>query len=276
MNLPYILLRVIRHFLPESLVRWMLHRNLVIEAGLETRDPAQAVARYLEALTARGVSVADAHILIFGYGGNLAVAIGLLEAGCGHITVCDHIAPTEKHENDLLRQRFPRYFQPDAETARPNPQWITAYHGDIKTIPAETTLGPFDIILSNSVFEHLDDVAGISLALSRLLKAGGCMLSFVDLRDHYFKYPFEMLCYSERVWRGFLNPSSNLNRWRVWQYEQALGTHYRKLTVEILASNLAEYRKASPRIRAEFKQGDAARDAALRILVFGQQPAIRN
>ena len=77
-----------------------------------------------------------------------------------------------------------------------------------------------DLVLSTSVYEHLDDVDGITQALAKLTAPDGAQLHFVDLRDHYFKYPFEMLKFSEAVWRNFLNPTSNLNRFRLPDYRR--------------------------------------------------------
>ncbi len=272
MIITYLLLRLIRHFLPEQLVRWMVHRNIVLKAGLETRDPSRAIQRYITALCARGISITDSHILIFGYGGNLAVAIGLLEAGCGHVTVCDHIAPTDISQTVTISQQFPKYFYHSNNRVLPNPEWITTYHGDIRNLYKGVNLGPFDIILSNSVFEHLDDVRGISQALSRLLKPTGCILGFVDLRDHFFNYPFEMLCYPDKTWQRYLNPSSNLNRWRSWQYEQTLSQHFNSLQIEILSTNIPAYMLVKKRIQTKYISGIDEKDAATLISIFGQQP----
>jgi len=266
------LLRCIRHFLPEKIIRWMMHRNIVLEAGLESRDPSRATQRYISALSARDTSITNSDILIFGYGGNLAVAIGLLEIGCKHVTVCDHIAPVEKHQNDSIRQQFPKYFINKNNPELPNPDWITVFHGDICNLPQDLLLGPFDIILSNSVFEHLDDVEGIMKALSRLLKPSGCMFGLVDLRDHYFKYPFEMLCYPDKIWQKYLNPSSNLNRWRPWQYQQSLSKYFRNVKVDILTTNIPAYLQVKERIQPQYIRGDIENDAATLISIFGKQP----
>ena len=51
MNLPYLVPRVVRHFLPERLTRFLLLRSLIIRPGLETTDPAKAVSHYLEAVS---------------------------------------------------------------------------------------------------------------------------------------------------------------------------------------------------------------------------------
>jgi hypothetical protein len=103
--------------------------------------------------------------------------------------------------------------------------------------------------------------------LARATAPGGVQLHFVDLRDHFFKHPFEMLCHSERVWRGLLNPASNLNRLRPWDYERIFRTSFPRVTVEPLAADLGAFRAARSRIRPEFLTGDDTRDAVTRIFV---------
>ena len=53
-NLPYLFPRLIRHFLPERLTRFLLLHSLVIKAGLETSEPDAAVRRYIDILERRG------------------------------------------------------------------------------------------------------------------------------------------------------------------------------------------------------------------------------
>ena len=78
-----------------------------------------------------------------------------------------------------------------------------------------------DMVLSSSVYEHLDDVEGITGALADLTRPDGLQIHYVDLRDHFFRYPLEMLRFSESTWRTWLNPSSNHNRYRLWNYRNA-------------------------------------------------------
>ena len=68
---------------------------------------------------------------------------------------------------------------------------------------------------------------GITHALAGLTAAGGLNIHFVDLRDHFFRYPFEMLHYSEAAWRRWLNPTSNHNRYRVWDYRRVFEAAFR-------------------------------------------------
>src|SRR6185436_21002867 len=66
LNLSYLVPRVIRHFLPEKLVRALLLRNIIIKPGLETSDPDAAVQRSVRTLPG---TLKGKRILIFGYGG---------------------------------------------------------------------------------------------------------------------------------------------------------------------------------------------------------------
>jgi hypothetical protein len=117
------------------------------------------------------------------------------------------------------------------------------------------------------VLEHVEDMAGTVPELARATTPQGQQFHFVDMRDHFFKYPFEMLCYSEKVWRGLLNPGSNLNRLRARDYQRIFSATFPKVTVRTLASDVAAFRKTRPRIRREFLTGDEEQDAVTRIFL---------
>src|SRR3989304_2148184 len=56
---------------------------------------------------------------------------------------------------------------------------------------------PVDLVLSSSVYEHLRRPEEQAEGLTQPAASPGFHVHFVDLRDHYFRRPFEMLCYSE-------------------------------------------------------------------------------
>jgi len=76
LNLPYLIPRVIRHFLPDNLVRALLLRSIIIRPGLETSNPEAAVQRYAKVLP---VSLNGKRVLIFGYGGRFDLGFGILK-----------------------------------------------------------------------------------------------------------------------------------------------------------------------------------------------------
>ena len=266
MNSAYLALRVFRRLLPAQLTRWMLDIGFVLKPGLETREPEQAAARYVAALHNEGLEVNGRDVLVFGYGGGFGVGVQLLRAGAASVTLCDRFARPSQRRNARWVSAAPEYFSPARGVGRPDGQRLRLLHGDIRR-KAEGCEPAFDVVLSSSVFEHLDDVEGISAALASLTRPGGIHLHYVDVRDHFFRLPFEMLTFSETAWRRFLNPGSNLNRLRPWQYQAIFQRWFRQVRLQVVQPELEAFRHARRRIRPEFLSGDDAQDSAGVILI---------
>lgn len=272
MNLPYILPRVIRHFLPERLTRYLLLHSLIIRPGLETTDPATAVRRYSEVLSARGASIKGKRILVFGYGGRFDVGVGLLEAGAVHVVLCDKYAPPDDVHNAGLLPKYDLHLFLDNGRPRPRPEQMTLLQADIREVQPSAKFQPVDLVVSSSVYEHLDDVDGLTRALAALTKPDGLQIHYVDLRDHFFKYPFEMLAYSESAWRGWLNPTSNHNRFRLWDYRRVFEKYFKNVEIQILQRDEAAFKKARFRLRPEFLSGNLQDDSVTLVLVIASNP----
>jgi SAM-dependent methyltransferase len=271
-NLNYLLLRLIRRFLPERLTRFLLRRGLVIRPGLETREPASAVARYRETLAARGASLAGKHVLVFGYGGNFAVGAELLRVGARRVVLLDRFAPPDDRRNRELIHEYPDYFFLHGDQVRTNDAFITLIHDDVKNLVGK--IEPFDVVVSSSVYEHLDDVDGLTAALAALTAPNGIHIHYVDLRDHYFKLPFAMLQFSERTWKTWLNPTSNLNRFRLRDYRRVFETYFSNVEIAVLERDPEAFARARSRIRPEFLTGDDAHDTVTLIEVVAASPRI--
>ena len=271
MNLSYLIPRVIRHFLPERIVRFLLLRSLVIEPGLETRDPQAAIQRYVSVLAERGDSLKGKRVMVFGYGGRFDIGVGLLELGADEVVLCEKYAPPDDFHNQTLLPRYEEHLLLSGKLVRPRNERITLLQADIREVKP-SNLRPVDLVISSSVYEHLDDVEGITRALAALTKPGGLQIHFVDLRDHFFRSPFEMLAYSKKVWYGWLNPSSNHNRYRVWDYRRAFEASFKSVDLTVLQRNEKEFQKARPRILPEFLSGNVEDDSVELILVVVSQP----
>jgi len=172
---------------------------------------------------------------------------------------------------DLLPENA-NYLVKENSSVKPRPEIMTLVHGDIREGSVQNQIAAVDCVLSNSVFEHLQDVAGITRALAGLTKPDGIQLHFVDLRDHYFKYPFEMLSYSERVWRNLLNPTSHLNRFRVMDYRKVFEDEFQNVEIHVLERLEKEFDAVRSRIRPEFIHGDPSIDSAALIRIIAQKP----
>lgn len=272
MNLPYLIPRLVRHFLPEKLVRTLLLRNIIIHPGLETDNPLAAVKRYVEVLSERGLSFQGKRVLVFGYGGRFDIGFGLLKVGAAHVILCDKYAPPDEVHNQRVFASEEKYFFMEKEGLRPRPEWITLLEADIRDAQETKQIEPVDFVISSSVYEHVDDVEGITRALAKLTKPDGLHIHYVDLRDHYFKYPFEMLRFSEHTWRTWLNPSTNHNRYRLWNYRDAFKSCFAQVEIKILTREEDAFRKLLPRIRPEFVSGNLEEDAVAVILLIASKP----
>jgi len=272
LNLPYLILRLVRHFLPEKLVRTLLLRNIIIHPGLETDNPLAAVKRYVEVLSERGLSFQGKRVLVFGYGGRFDIGFGLLKAGAAHVILCDKYAPPDETHNQRVFASEEKYFLMEKEGLRPRREWITLLEADIRDAQATKQIKPVDFVISSSVYEHLDDVEGITRALAKLTQPDGLHIHYVDLRDHFFKYPFEMLRFSEGIWRTWLNPSTNHNRYRLWDYRDAFKACFAQVEIKILTREEEAFRKLLPRIRPEFVSGNLEEDAVGVILLIASKP----
>ncbi len=268
----YLLLRFVRRRLPSRLVHALLRRGWVLRPGLETRSPEEAVARYEALLQAHGRSWQGQRVFILGYGGYLGVAAELLHRGAAHVVLCDPYAQPDPRRNARLasQARYASFFHP--HTHQPRAAYMSIWHEDVRALAQRRALQPVDVVLSTSVYEHLDDVEGITRALARLTKPQGIHIHFIDLRDHFFRYPFEMLTFSEQTWRRWLNPTSNLNRLRLPDYARVFRAHFAQVNIQVLARDLAAFRKVKPRIRPEFLTGDDEVDAVTHIVVVAQKP----
>ncbi len=271
MRFTYIVLRLIRHFLPEGITRTLLRSGLVIKPGLETREPRQAAERYRDTLAEQGLDLAGKHILVFGYGGRFALGVELLRMGAAHVTLTDLFAPPDDRRNDHLLPEFGQYLQRVNGRVEPRDEYLTLLHGDIRETAVTLASNPLDGVFSTSVYEHLDDVDGITKALVSVMKPGGFLIAFIDLRDHYFKLPFEMLCYSEKTWKNWLNPTSNLNRYRIKDYRNIFDHYFTNYDLQELERDMDKFGECRSRILPDFLTGDDNEDAVTQIRVIGRK-----
>jgi hypothetical protein len=269
--LDYLALRLMRRLLPRGAMRWALRQRLGAVPGMETRSPLAAADRYVHALRAAGRGLEGKTILVFGYGGYFGLGVELLRRGARHVVLCDPYAEPARAANRELAEQAAPYLRLAGGEAVADPAWITPVPEDIRSfVRRANTL--VDLVLSSSVLEHLSEPKAIVAALASATASDGLQLHFVDLRDHYFRRPFEMLCHSPEVWRRFLNPPSHLNRLRVWDYERLFRAHFAEVRWEALSSDVEGLRQARRRIRREFLSGDEALDAVTRIALWAAQP----
>lgn len=110
-----------------------------------------------------------------------------------------------------------------------------------------------DVVLSNSVLEHVSNIDKEIKELKQVLKTNGCMIHIVDYRDHFFKYPYHFLIFSNKTWNTFLNPG-DLYRYRLKDHCFAFKKN--GYTVKILEEKTEKnkFEDIKLRIHPEFKK----------------------
>ena len=184
--LDYLVLRTIRYFMPPSWTKWLLRRRWIIKPGLETRDPRTASARYLDFMHRHDRSVEGTRVFILGYGGRFDVAVALLEAGAESVTLSDPFAAPDVESARRLERHHPGYVDVHAGQVRILDARLILLDGDVRATAGQGDPG-YSLVLSSSVYEHLDDPAEITRALASITSKEGFHIHFIDLRDHFFK-----------------------------------------------------------------------------------------
>lgn len=260
--------------MPSSLVRFLLQNEMIIRPGLETRDPSAAIIQYQETLAQTGQSFDGKRIMVFGYGGNFAIGCMLLDAGAEHVMLSDKFALPDNRTNAALLSKYGNYLDQNNGQITPKGEYITILQADVRQIAGQSDIPKMELILSRSVYEHLDEIDDTTRALAVLTKPTGSQIHFIDLRDHYFKYPFEMLTFSEKMWKTWFNPTSNLNRLRYADYQHIFERHFDKVQAAILERDREAFEKARPHIHPEFLTGDPRIDSATKMAVVASQPKV--
>lgn len=263
----YAVMRLTRRLLPEQVVSWFKARRLFLVPGLETRLPGQAVDRYLGVLANAGADIEGRKVLVLGYGGSFGVGIELLRRGARHVSLLDPYARPSRVENERFLTTAPEYVSESKGRIVVDGERLSILDEDACSL-ADRIRGEFDVVLSSSVLEHVVQLESLVGCLRRLTSQDGVGGHIVDLRDHYFKYPFEMLCYSDRTWTQLLEPSTRLSRNRLWDYEATFSKYFRQVSIDVLESDPEELARVKDRIRPKFLSGDERRDCATKIAVY--------
>jgi len=168
-------------------------------------------------------------LLELGPGDNRGVGYSFLANGAAHYIFCDKF-PRKNKAEEKTRKYFEGYFK---TTVAPH-----SYHDIrngaelLKDIPDHS----IDIIISVSVFEHMEKAKEAFEEMGRVLKPGGMAYASIDLRDHYnFNYPLLFLKYSDKTYNRLLScPGySYTNRLRADDYQKILdSTPFRQRMVK--------------------------------------------
>ncbi|MBU3679716.1 MAG: methyltransferase domain-containing protein [Candidatus Kapabacteria bacterium] len=204
----YIVLRLIRRFLfPYSLLLRIGKYIPYFRVNANQDGARDIVDEYERLIREHATGVLERpNLRILEIGAGVTDTVGLLLSerfGC-HVHVCDpYVRYDEAGTRDGI-QRFKISMEAQSRTQR----------------VLEPLSAGYDLILSNSVLEHVEDPEGFFRQMKGALREGGVMIHRVDYRDHFFKYPYFFLMFSDQVWNTFLNPG-DLYRWRLDDHLEA-------------------------------------------------------
>lgn len=244
-DIEYVVLRLARRFLFNAqtldALGWLVPYWRVNQAR---QDPGPILDAYQQMAEQAGVSLSGARAAELGCGATDSTGYEWLGRLGGEWIGVEPFAGRDAALCDTLRRQ--------AQTRHPGADLSRARRvRDLRELADASA----DVIVSNSVLEHVTDVDALFSQCRRVLAPGGIMLHQVDYRDHFFKYPFHFLKFSRRTWETWLNPG-DLTRQRLDDHLFALdraGFEAWTLSSVLDPLGLAE---VLPRLSREFRDKD--------------------
>ena len=260
----YFFCRFARRFLPlHALPRPLRLRSLGLQPNLGETNAASILAIYRQNMPDEPDAwLTGKDVLEIGVGRTNGSCYQMLAAGARSATAFEPFRPLDAE----------RDFQQCSVLARRG----FASNGP-KVLRVESlarlSSGAYDTVLSLAVLEHVTDMESLASELWRLLRPGGCMLHVVDYRDHFFRYPYNHLLWSQKTWSRWLDPG-DLPRWRVGDHVRIFGSSGFQIEV-IKASSLdAEFAKIEKRIHPQFSERNDFDLRTAFAVLFGRKPGL--
>ena len=205
------------------------------------------------------------HVLELGPGSDLGTGLYMLSKGAATYTACD-INDLERHTPYVFYERLLDQLQAEDWLRRELEIFKAGYSSRIryfankafKIAPAVAD-GSIDIVVSQSAFEHFDNVKETAEQLTLACKRGAHATIQVDLKTHSRwirdKDPLNIYRYSDRLYRAFYFPGQP-NRMRPHEYKnifEDLGWNVRiTATQEVgVMPRMLHHRFLSEKSRAE-------------------------
>jgi len=198
-DIEYIGLRLARRFLITDTMLEKLNRFIpYYEASQGETSPRTIVDAYWDICTQVSFDPADKTVLEIGIGATNATGYEMVRRGVRSLWGYE---PFRGFDAELDQAQLDSIAR-SAECRPESLSWRMQRIDDLAAMPGTSV----DLILSHSVLEHIDRPSSLFGQLRRVLKSSGVMIHRVDYRDHFFKYPFHFLQFSDAVWSHLLNP----------------------------------------------------------------------
>ena len=276
MNWWYFLVGSLRRFVPRSwlftIMRWRGDGSLA-----ESFPAKYAMDNWRERLAQHQLSIDGKRILEIGSGRYARQAVYWIAAGAQAVALIDlYAAPLSHVPHRRMLEKDCALLGLHLDDVLPRIQVI---QGDFTRLAYSDTARQFDLVLSSSVLEHVYDPQLVFTACWHWLKPGGATYHMIDLRDHNlsFRYPFEMLTFSDNVWNRWLDLRAgfHLNRWRLPHYLSAMHqVGFRSVHSEPAACDMAGLHAVYPRLQPQYREFDPAALSVLTLYLYGEKPGV--
>lgn len=276
MNLRYVVIGMMRRHVPAPLLFGIMQLRGDGSGGEQAPD--DAFQEWQARLASSGISLNGQHVVEIGSGRYARIALRLLKGGARRVTLIDFYALPLEHpeQHNLLREDCVRLGLEWSDVLRR----VQTISGDILDLGHDALVEAADLVFSSAVLEHVHDPRAILTRCWEWLRPGGITFHMVDLRDHnfQFRYPFEMLAYSETMWKRWLNLGGgfHVNRWRAHDHLQALAdAGFEQITYEPFRYDLPGLRALKHRLDRRFRELPERMLGIQMIYLYGRKPLPR-
>lgn len=272
MKLEYVLKRVVRRQIPAPLFfRMMTYSG---SGNLAEDDPEEMFRALHERLQVLAIDLTGKQVLEIGSGRYARLGLRMLHAGASRVTLADlHATPLNNRQHRAMLEEDCDLLGLDLADALSRIHLVT---DDYLAVSPPSPELRADLVTSTATMEHVRNPREILAKSWEWLRPGGVSSHAIDLRDHCFETPFEMLTYSDRVWERWLVPKGgfHLNRWRLPDYLQAMrDAGFIDVRYEILEKSEDELGKVRDRLDERFRAIDDDLLSVMKTHVYGQKPS---
>lgn len=149
----------------------------------------------------QNISISGKKILELGPGNSRIMGYNLLMHGATEVFLLDKYPRIQKSHRQQRYEDEEIIYLAKKYTQAPPSHRLQLLTGDICTRHP----GQVDLIISNSVLEHIRNLDETIGCMAALLNEGGYMYHTIDLRDHFnFATPFLFYKYEEDTWNRYL------------------------------------------------------------------------
>ncbi len=252
-NIEYIILRFIRKFFfTTNLLNYVGKYICYYQTNANQQYPNGVAQSYLKHMNQ---SLEDKMVVEIGVGATNSIGYELVAlTNCKYTGIEPFVNFNRKLDRAVLDKVTQDY--PHIKTSS------ISRINDIKSIADNSV----DVLLSNSVLEHVTDMESLCKEMRRVLKHDGIMLHVVDYRDHFFKYPFHFLQFSKTTWNRWLNPG-DLPRWRLSNHLEIFENNGFRPHVVEMKRDTDNFTKIRAYLHYDFKNNDPLIDVTTAVLI---------